>query len=161
MYQWKRRRLLPMRVDPSRTERCARGRRAAAVVSTLLTASAALIAPLVAPRAEAAGRPSLHAYFQSTLQDAPFQKKVFDRVAKAWKSPKAAVFPKVGAKAVVQAVLSRDGRIVSTLVSTESGSKEWDAAARKGVEEAAPYDPFPAGYKPKTLEVHFHFSVVP
>lgn len=108
----------------------------------------------------AAGRPSLNAFFQSTFSDAAYQKKTFDRVAKAWKSPVAAAYPKVGAKTVVQAVLSRDGRVMSTLVSTESGSKEWDAAARKGVEDAAPFDPLPAGYKPPTLEVHFHFSVV-
>jgi periplasmic protein TonB len=108
----------------------------------------------------AAGRPSLNAYFQSTLQDSAYQKKTFDRVAKAWKGPAASAYPKVGAKAVVQAVLSRDGRVMSTLVSTGSGSKEWDAAARKGVEDAAPFDPLPAAYKPPTLEVHFHFSVV-
>ncbi len=108
----------------------------------------------------AAGRPSLNAHFQSTLSDTTYQKKSFDRVAKAWKSPSSAAYPKVGAKTVVQAVLSRDGRVMSTLVSTESGSKEWDAAARKGVEDAAPFDPLPAGYKPPTLEIHFHFSVV-
>jgi protein TonB len=108
----------------------------------------------------AASRPSLNAYFQSTLTDAAYQKRTFDRVAKAWKSPAAAAYPKAGAKSVVQAVLSRDGRLMSTLVSTESGSKEWDAAARKGVEDAAPFDPLPAGYRPPTLEVHFHFSVV-
>ena len=49
---------------------------------------------------------------------------------------------------------------MSTLVSTESGSKVWDAAARKGVEDAAPFDPLPSGYKQQTLEIHFHFSVV-
>ena len=108
----------------------------------------------------AASRPSLNAYFQSTLADAAYQKRTFDRVAKAWKGPAAAAYPKAAAKTVVQAVLSRDGRLMSTLVSTESGSKEWDAAARKGVEDAAPFDPLPAGYKPPTLEVHFHFSVV-
>jgi protein TonB len=102
----------------------------------------------------------LNAHFQSTLSDAAYQKRTFDRVAKAWKSPAAAAYPKVGAKTVVQAVLSRDGRVMSTLVSTESGSKEWDAAARKGVENAAPYEPLPPGYKPPTLEVHFHFAVV-
>ena len=94
------------------------------------------------------------------LADAAYQKRTFDRVAKSWRSPAAAAYPKLGAKAVVQAVLSRDGRLMSTLVSTASGSKEWDAAARKGVEDAAPFEPLPAGYKPPTLEVHFHFSVV-
>jgi len=129
--------------------------------SAAVLAALALTASIVSLPADAAAKPSLQAHFQSTLQDASYQKKVFDRVVKAWKRPAAAAFPKVGAKAVVQAVLSRDGRIVSTLVSTSSGSKEWDAAARKGVEEAAPYDPFPEAFLQKTLEVHFHFSVVP
>ena len=115
---------------------------------------------LLALPVAAAGRPSLNAYFQSTLSDAPYQKKTFDRVAKAWKGPSPSAYPKIGAKTVVQAVLSRDGRVMSTLVSTESGSKVWDAAARKGVEDAAPFDPLPSGYKQQTLEIHFHFSVV-
>jgi hypothetical protein len=122
--------------------------------------AAASILLVCAPPLLGAARPSLNAYFQSTLEDAAYQKKTFDRVAKAWKSPPAAAFPKPGAKAVVQATISRDGRLMSTVVSTLSGSKEWDAAARKGVEDAAPFDPLPASFRPPTLEVHFHVSVV-
>jgi TonB family protein len=123
-------------------------------------AIAALFLFVLAHPLAASGRPSLNAYFQSSLQDAPYQKKAFDRVAKAWKSPAGSAYPKSGAKAVVQATISRDGRLMTTIVSTPSGSREWDAAARKGVEDAAPFDPLPASYKPPTLEVHFHFSIV-
>jgi periplasmic protein TonB len=137
------------------------GSGAGRLASALLSATVSTIVLVAAPGAEAAGKPSLQAYFQATLQDASYQKKVFDGVAKAWKRPEASAFPRAGAKAVVQAVISRDGRIVSTLVSTSSGSKGWDAAARKAVEDAAPFDPFPGSAKLKTVEVHFHFSVVP
>jgi protein TonB len=117
-----------------------------------LLASAALLA---------AGRPSLNVYFQTTLKDAAYQKKVFQKVASTWASPEAASFPKVGKKAVVQAVIGKDGRIVSAFVSTESGSKAWDKAALAGVEAAAPFEKLPAGFGHQTLEAHFHFSVVP
>ena len=35
----------------------------------------------------AAGQASLNVYFQSTLKDAGYQKKVFQKVAAAWKAP--------------------------------------------------------------------------
>jgi TonB family protein len=109
----------------------------------------------------AAGRPSLNAYFQSTLKDEPYQKKTFERVAKAWKTPPAKAVPKVGAKTVVQAVIAKDGKLVSTTVSMSSGSKAWDEASLAAVQKAAPFDPLPAGYRYPSLEVHFHVSVAP
>jgi periplasmic protein TonB len=122
-------------------------------------AAAALLAltvPLLA-----AGRPSLNAYFQTTLKDEAYQKKTFDRVAKTWKTPAAKAFPKVGAKTVVQAVITKAGKLASASVSMSSGSKSWDAAALAAVRAAAPFDPLPAGYAHQSLEVHFHVSVVP
>jgi protein TonB len=109
----------------------------------------------------AAGRPSLNAYFQSTLADEAYQKRTFDRVAKAWKTPPAKATPKLGAKTVVQAVIAKDGKLASSTVSMSSGSKEWDAAALTAVKSAAPFDSLPASYKYPSLEVHFHVSVVP
>jgi periplasmic protein TonB len=105
------------------------------------------------------GKPSLNAYFQSTLSDEAYQKKTFARVAAAWKTPPAKSFPKVGAKAVVQAVIAKDGKLASTTVSMSSGSQVWDAAALAAVQKAAPFDPLPASYKYPSLEVHFHVSV--
>ena len=128
---------------------------------SLITAIVCVLLDLVTSRTlGAAGRPSLNAYFQSTLADEAYQKKTFDRVAKAWKTPPATVTPKAGAKTVVQAVIAKDGKIASTSVSMSSGSKEWDAAALAAVKNAAPFDALPAGYKFPSLEVHFHVSVV-
>ena len=107
----------------------------------------------------AAGRPSLNVYFQSTLKDPAYQKQVFRKVAGAWKAPASA--PPVGKKCVVQAVISRDGRVQSALVSMESGLKAWDKAALAAVEKASPFPPLPASYDHKTLEAHFHVAVVP
>lgn len=107
----------------------------------------------------AAGRPSLNVYFQSTLKDPAYQKVVFQKVAGTWKTPSA--FPKVGKKCVVQAVLSRDGRVQNAFVSMESGVKAWDKAALDAVEKSSPFAPLPASYDYKTLEAHFHFAVVP
>jgi protein TonB len=126
-------------------------RRAAAILLAILTAGPAL----------ATGQASLNVYFQSNLTDTAYQKKTFDRVAKAWKTPASAQVPGVGKKTVVQAVISRDGKLVSAVVSTGSGKKGWDAAALAAVKTSAPFDPLPAGFKPLSVEVHFHVSVVP
>jgi protein TonB len=104
------------------------------------------------------GQTSLNIYFQSTLKDQAYQQKTFNRVAAAWKPPAGAGFPNVGTKTVVQAVIAKDGRLVSTVVSTECGSKTWDAAVEKAVRAAAPYDPLPKDYKYPSLEAHFHMS---
>lgn len=124
-------------------------------------APAILLAISVAGSALAAGRPSLNAYFQSNLTDTSYQKKTFDKVAKAWKPPAASQIPEVGKKTVVQAVIGRDGALTSAVVSMKSGKKGWDDAALKAVKSASPFDPLPAGFKPPSVEVHFHVSVVP
>lgn len=120
--------------------------------------AAALLLAVALP-AFAAGQPSLNVYFQSTLKDASYQKKVFQKVAGTWKAP--ASTPAVGKKCVVQAVLSRDGRVQSAFVSMESGAKSWDKAALAAVEQSSPFPALPSTYEQKTLEVHFHVSVVP
>jgi protein TonB len=122
-------------------------------------AAAALLALAAAAPLFAAGRPSLQAFFQSTLKDTAYQKKTFDRVASRWKAP--AQVPAVGKKTVVQARIARDGRLISAEVSMSSGVKAWDAAALAAVKSAAPFDPLPAGYGYPALEVHFHVAVVP
>jgi periplasmic protein TonB len=124
-------------------------------------ALAILLVAFTAGPVLAAGRPSLNAYFQSNLTDTAYQKKTFDRVAKAWKTPAASQIPEVGKKTVVQAVIAKDGKLVSAVVSLSSGKKGWDTAARKAVKSASPFDPLPAGFKPRSVEVHFHVSVVP
>lgn len=106
-----------------------------------------------------AAQPSLNVYFQSTLKDPAYQKKVFQKVAATWQAP--ASFPKVGKKCVVQAVLSRDGRVQNAFVSMESGVKAWDKASLAAVEKASPFPPLPESYPHKTLEAHFHVAVVP
>ncbi len=113
---------------------------------------------LLAAPVTAAPQPSLNAYFQSTLKDTAYQKKVFDKVAAAWKMPSSR--PKVGKKTVVQSVIAKDGKLVSAMVSMQSGSKAWDDAALRAVKTAAPFDPLPAGYGYPTLEVHFHVAWV-
>jgi protein TonB len=116
--------------------------------------------PLItALTAFAAGQPSLNVYFQSTLKDTGYQKQVFQKVAGLWKAP--STFPAVGKKCVVQAVISRDGRVQNAFVSMESGVKAWDKASLAAVEKASPFPPLPASYQHKTLEAHFHVAVVP
>ena len=118
-----------------------------------------LLFSISALHALAAGRPSLNVYFQSTLKDPAYQKQVFQKVAGLWKAP--STFPAVGKKCVVQAVISRDGRLQNALVSMESGVKAWDKAALVAVEKASPFPPLPSSYPHKTLEAHFHVAVVP
>lgn len=124
-------------------------------------APAILLAILATGSALAAGRPSLNVYFQSNLTDAAYQKTTFEKVVKAWKAPAASQIAEVGKKTVVQAVIKKDGKLVSALVSMKTGKKGWDEAALAAVKAAAPFDPLPGNYGASTIEVHFHFSVVP
>jgi protein TonB len=126
-------------------------------------AAAALIALSFASAgpAFAAARADLQVYFQSNFTDAAHQKKTFDRVAKAWKAPAAAQVPEVGKKTVVQAVIGKDGKLFSAVVSMSSGRKGWDDAVLAAVKRAAPFDPLPSSFHYPTVEVHFHVAAVP
>src|ERR1700693_2890828 len=88
-----------------------------------------------------AGHPQLNVYFQSNLTDTGYQRKAFDKVARAFSAPKSADCPAVGKKVVVQTVIGADGTLQSAKVSYESGSKAWDAAALAAVRKAAPFAP--------------------
>jgi protein TonB len=109
----------------------------------------------------AGGRPQVQAYFQSTLKSASYQQKVFSRVSGVWKQPPRRKAPALGKKAVVQAVISREGKLTSAVVSMESGSKAWDEAARLALEKAAPFPALPPEHPTPSVEVHFHFSWEP
>ena len=61
----------------------------------------------------------------------------------------------------MQAVIAKDGKLISAVVSMSSGKKGWDSAALATVKSAAPFDPLPESYGASTIEVHFHVSVVP
>jgi periplasmic protein TonB len=122
---------------------------------------AAGAAVLVAAAALAAGRPSLECYFQTTLHDAAYQKRTYEKVAAKWKTPPSPDVPAVGKKTVVQAVITKDGALATTEVSMSSGKKGWDKAALNAVWAAAPFDPLPAGFNYPSVQVHFHVSVVP
>ncbi len=126
-------------------------KRLLAIVLVALTAASAL----------AAGRASLNVYFQSNLKNTAYQNRTFEKAVKAWRAPEASQVPDVGRKAVVQAVIAKDGKLISAVVSMSSGKKGWDSAALATVRSAAPFDPLPEGYSASTIEVHFHVSVVP
>ncbi len=120
-----------------------------------------LLALAVAPMAlAAAGSPRLEAFFQNELKSADYQQKVYSRVAGKWRQPGAKGTPIPGRKTVVQAVIGRDGKLVSAVVSMESGSKAWDAAALAAVKKASPFPPLPASYTLPTLDAHFHVAWV-
>ena len=122
---------------------------------------AAGLVVLLAAFGVAAQRPSLECYFQKTFQDTAYQKRTFQKVAAKWKAPAEEEIPPVGKKAVVQAVITKDGSLATTEISTSSGKKGWDAAALKAVTSAAPFGPLPDSYGYPTVQVHFHVSVVP
>jgi TonB family protein len=122
-------------------------------------AAAAVLAIAAAVPLQAVGKASLNVYFQKTLTDTAYQKKVFDKVAKGWKMP--ASLPSVGKKTVVQAVITKDGKLASTMVSMESGVKAWDDAALAAVRGSAPFGPLPKDYGYPSVQVHFHFALAP
>ncbi len=120
----------------------------------------ALLSLAVAPAALAAGSPQLQAFFQTELKSAGYQKKVYARVAGKWRQPGAKGTPALGKKTVVQAVIGRDGALVSAAVTMPSGSKAWDEAALAAVKKAAPFPPLPKDYALSTLDAHFHVAWV-
>ena len=124
----------------------------------ILLALAAVIAGLPAPEPLRAAAPRLQVYFASDFTDAPYQKQTYQKVASAWKRP--AKNPKPGAKAVVIAVIQKDGSIPPPTLHLASGSDDWDAAALEAVKTAAPFGPLPKGYARPTVEVHFHFEYI-
>lgn len=123
----------------------------AVVVLALALASGALAA---------SGSPQLQTYFQGSVDSPAYQQQAFQRVAKVWKQPGPKGTPALGKKTIVQAVLDKDGKLVSTAILTESGSKTWDAAALAAVKKAAPFPPLPRSTSTATVEAHFHFAWV-
>jgi protein TonB len=127
-----------------------------AIVTAFLLVTTLLLGP--GARAEPRIQPSLTIYFQSTVKDQSHQRKTFKKVGAAWKPPTTSQYPRVGTKTVVRAVIATNGRLVSTDISTSSGSKEWDAAVDRAVRAAAPYDPLPSSFPYPSYEAHFHMS---
>lgn len=126
----------------------------------LLVLAAVVPLALASVALAAGGRPQLQAFFQSTLKGADYQNKTFARVAKVWRQPGPTQVPALGKKTVVQTLIGKDGNLLSASISTESGSKAWDAAALAAIKKAAPFDRLPPGYALPSVEVHFHLAWV-
>jgi protein TonB len=123
----------------------------------VLATAVAILAPhpsLAPPVAAAA--PQLKVFFAADFKDAVYQKKTYDKVASSWRRP--ATTPRPGAKAVVIAVIQKDGAAPEPVLHFKSGSDAWDAAALEAVRKAAPFEPLPKGYPRPSVEVHFHFE---
>ncbi|RKH41680.1 TonB family protein [Corallococcus sicarius] len=123
-------------------------------------AVAVLVLALTSGALAASGSPQLQTFFQGALDSPTYQQQAFQRVARGWKQPGPKGTPALGKKTIVQAILDKDGKLVSTAILTESGAKAWDAAALAAVKKAAPFPPLPKGYASPTLEAHFHFAWV-
>ena len=111
--------------------------------------------PLTDPGLSAAA-PQLKVYFAADFKDEAYQKKTYTKVASAWKRP--ASLPEAGKKAVVIAVIQKDGTAPAPTLHLASGSDPWDKAALEAVRKAAPFDPLPKTYSRPGVEVHFHFE---
>jgi periplasmic protein TonB len=123
----------------------------------ILATAVAILAPqpsLAPPVAAAA--PQLKVFFAADFKDAVYQKKTYDKVASSWRRPPTTPTP--GAKAVVIAVIQKDGAAPEPALHFKSGSDAWDAAALEAVRKAAPFEPLPKGYPRPSVEVHFHFE---
>lgn len=103
-----------------------------------------------------AAAPQLKVYFASDFKNPVYQRKTYTKVATSWKRPTST--PKQGRKAVVIAVIQRDGSASGPRLHLASGSDAWDAAALEAVKRASPFDPLPKEYKRPSVEVHFHFE---
>ena len=127
--------------------------RAFPIVAAALMTLAFQRACAVSARASA---PQLKVFFAAEFKDTLYQQKTYKKVASSWRRP--ADTPKPGNKAVVIAVIQKDGSIPEPVLHYKSGSDTWDAAALDAVRKAAPFDPLPKGYPRPSVEVHFHFE---
>ena|SRR5881296_2831995 len=107
-------------------------------------------------RGSSAAAPQLKVYFAADFKDEAYQKKTYMKVASAWKRPTST--PKPGKKAVVIAVIQKDGTAPGPTLHLASGSEAWDKAALEAVLKASPFDPLPRTYARPGVEVHFHFE---
>jgi protein TonB len=106
----------------------------------------------------AAPQAQVQLYFQNTLADAAYQQQVFNRVAKRWVMPAAKDAPKPGEKTVVQVLIDGEGKILSAVVSMQSGSTKWDEAALAAVKRGAPFPRLPKSLGASSLEFHVHVT---
>jgi protein TonB len=104
---------------------------------------------------QAKGAPRLNIYFTKGFNDAAWQKAAFEKVAKAWIL---ATPPALGKKAVVIAIVAREGKLTESKINWESGSADWDKAALETVKKAAPFPALPKSWSSSTLQVDFHFE---
>lgn len=121
----------------------------------ILAAAVAILASQSTPPVTGAA-PQLKVFFAADFKDAPYQQKTYKKVASSWRRP--AESPRPGAKAVVIAVIQKDGSLPEPVLHYKSGSDAWDAAAIDAVRKAAPFEPLPRGYARPSVEVHFHFE---
>lgn len=117
---------------------------------------AALLVFMSSPALAAPAAPQLKVYFAADFKDTVYQQKTYRKVASSWRQP--ADTPDPGKKAVVIAVIRKDGSIPEPVLHYRSGSEAWDAAALEAVRKAAPFDTLPKSYPRPTVEVHFHFE---
>lgn len=121
----------------------------------ILAAAVAILASQSAPPVAGAA-PQLKVFFAADFKDTSYQQRTYKKVASSWRRP--ADSPRPGAKAVVIAVIQKDGSVPEPVLHYESGSDAWDAAALDAVRKAAPFGPLPKGYPRPLVEVHFHFE---
>lgn len=119
-----------------------------------ILAAALTILPSQSPVAGAA--PQLKVFFAADFKDTVYQKKTYEKAASSWRRP--ADSPRPGAKAVVIAMIQKDGSVPEPVLHYKSGSDAWDAAALAAIRKAAPFGPLPKGYPRPSVEVHFHFE---
>jgi protein TonB len=99
-----------------------------------------------------------NAYFTPAFTDAAYQKEAAAKVLKAWKPPAGAP---AGKKTVLIAQIAKDGTLAGLQDHLMTGFKPWDDAAVAAVKRAVPFAPLPKTWAYPTMEVHFHFEVVP
>ena len=98
------------------------------------------------------------AYFTPAFTDAAYQKEASAKILKAWKPVTGAP---AGKKTVLIALIAKDGTLAGLRDHLMTGFKPWDDAAVAAVKNAAPFAPLPKSWGFPTMEVHFHFEVVP
>jgi TonB family protein len=118
---------------------------------------AALLLAATAGEASAGGA-RLQVFFAADFKDQAYQQAVYQKVAGSWRRPDRQ--PEAGSKAVVIAVIQKDGKAPEPSLHHPSGSQVWDDAAVAAVRNASPFPPLPKTYAPAGVEVHFHFESV-
>lgn len=93
-------------------------------------------------------------YNETSVDFAPFMKKLQREIKLNWKPPKKNKSNRV----VLLFTVSKNGKVSNIKVLKSSGYEDVDKSAIKAVKDTAPFDPLPAEFEDNQVDIQFTFD---